>query len=88
MIIETNTNLYRAIRHNWLLKQPSDRAVHLHKLNFIQCLNQNNAQLISNRRLQSRDKFQFEDVLGVMYGVDYIKFNDEQSYLLFILTYS
>ena len=88
MIIETNTDLYRAIRSSWLAQQPSDSSIHHHKTQFIRCLEENKAHLYSNRRLQRRNKVQFEDVLGVIYGVDYIKFETEKDFLLFILKYS
>lgn len=88
MIIETNTDLYRAIRNNWLAQQLSNSSMHRLKTQFIHCLEENKAHLISNRRLQRRNKVQFEDVLGVVYGVDYIKFETEKDFLLFILKYS
>lgn len=87
MIIETNTDLYRAIRASWLAQQPSDSSIHHHKIQFIRCLEENKAHRISNRRLQSRNKFQFEDVLGVIYGADYIKFESEKDYVMFLLKY-
>ena len=87
MIIETNTDLYRAIRASWLAQQPSDSSIHYHKIQFIRCLEENKAHRISNRRLQSRNKFQFEDVLGVIYGADYIKFESEKDYVMFLLKY-
>ena len=87
MIIETNTDLYRSIRSSWLAQQPPDSSIHYHKTQFIHCLEENKAHLVSNRRLQSRNKFEFEDVLGVIYGGDYIKFETENDYVMFLLKY-
>ena len=77
MIIETNTNIYRTIRTTWLAQQPPDTSIHKHKWHFAHWLHENNAHIISNRRLQNRNEVQFEDVLGVVYGIDYIKFESE-----------
>lgn len=88
MIIETNTNLYRAIRNNWLAQQLPNTSIHKHKWHFATWLHENNAHIISDRRLQHRTKGQFEDVLGIVYGLDYIKFDSAQNFLLFILKYS
>lgn len=78
MIIETDSDLYHAIKSNWR-KQASNAGLR----DFSSWIEHHQGMVHVNRDFHHRDLI--SDEAGIVVGLDYIWFDQEKDYLIFIL---
>ena len=80
MIIETNINLFYDITNVW------NHSARWENCNFFDWLRKQGATVDRSRRKLTPDSESYDDTV-ILHGIDYIKFESEQDFLLFILRY-
>ena len=94
MIMETNTNLFRNIKDDWMRQarqkyDPVYCSYHSLKYEFFDWIKEQGAIINRSRRKLSQGTLPFAyDDTTIIPGTDYIEFVDERKYLLFMLKYS